>query len=130
MLPYKLVYHPGYDLNLGDHVFPFRKYRMIHDRLIAEGFAKPADFEVPAAATDEQVLLVHEVFATGSASISEVDSITPFRHERRCAWRVRRARGQAKACPTVGTTSSAPIAHHPAARDALLQLDQIVIPAG
>ncbi len=60
MLPYKLGYHPGYDLNLGAHVVPSRKYRMIHDRLIAEGFACPEDFEEPAPATDEQVLLVHE----------------------------------------------------------------------
>ena len=60
MLPYKLIYHAGYDLNLGDHVFPSRKYRMIHDRLIADGFASPQDFEQPAAATDDQVLLVHE----------------------------------------------------------------------
>ena len=57
MLPYKLIYHPGYDLNLGGHVFPSRKYRMIHDRLIADGFASPEDFEEPAAATDEQLPL-------------------------------------------------------------------------
>ena len=60
MLPFKLIYHRAYDLNLGEHVFPSRKYRMVHDRLLAEGFANPADFEQPAAATDEQVLLVHD----------------------------------------------------------------------
>lgn len=60
MLPYKLVYHPAYDLNLGKHVFPSQKYRLIHDRLIADGFAGPDDFQEPAPATDEQVLLVHE----------------------------------------------------------------------
>jgi hypothetical protein len=34
MLPFKLVYHPGYDLKLGEHVFPSRKYRLIHDQLL------------------------------------------------------------------------------------------------
>jgi acetoin utilization deacetylase AcuC-like enzyme len=60
MLPFKLVYHPGYDLNLGDHVFPSQKFRMIHDRLIDDGFASPLDFEQPAPAADDEVLLVHD----------------------------------------------------------------------
>jgi acetoin utilization deacetylase AcuC-like enzyme len=59
MLPFKLVYHPGYDLNLGAHVFPSRKYRLIHDRLIDEGFAHPLDFVEPEPAADEDILLVH-----------------------------------------------------------------------
>ncbi len=51
MLP--LVYHPGYDLNLGAHVFPAQKYRLIRERL--------ADWPVhsPEPATDAQVQLVH-----------------------------------------------------------------------
>jgi hypothetical protein len=44
MLPFQLVYHRRYDLNLGEHVFPARKYRLIHDRLLAEGLAQPVDF--------------------------------------------------------------------------------------
>jgi len=60
MLPFKLIYHPQYDLNLGEHVFPYRKYRLIHDRLLAEGFAETADFVEPLPASDEQILLVHE----------------------------------------------------------------------
>jgi acetoin utilization deacetylase AcuC-like enzyme len=60
MLPFKLVYHPGYDLNLGAHVFPSRKYRLIHDRLLDEGFADPMDFVQPEPASDEDVLRVHE----------------------------------------------------------------------
>ena len=39
MLPFKLVYHDRYDLNLGAHVFPSQKYRLVHDALLAEGFA-------------------------------------------------------------------------------------------
>jgi acetoin utilization deacetylase AcuC-like enzyme len=60
MLPFKLVYHPGYDLNLGSHVFPSTKYRLIRERLLDEGFAGPGDFVQPEPATDDQVLLVHD----------------------------------------------------------------------
>ena len=60
MLPFKLVYHPGYDLNLGAHVFPARKYRLIHDHLLDEGFAHPMDFVEPQPASDEDILRVHD----------------------------------------------------------------------
>lgn len=60
MLPFKLVYHDGYDLNLGSHVFPSRKYRMIRDQMLAEGFAVPEDFVRPEPARDEDVLRVHD----------------------------------------------------------------------
>ena len=59
MLPFPLIYHEGYDLNLGPHVFPAQKYRMIRERLEREGFAEAADFLPPEPATDEQVMLVH-----------------------------------------------------------------------
>ena len=59
MLPFKLIYHDGYDLNLGAHVFPSRKFGMIRERLLAEGVAEAADFLEPAAATDEDMLRVH-----------------------------------------------------------------------
>ena len=60
MLPFKLVYHPGYDLDLGQHVFPSRKYRLIRDQLLSDGFAEPNDFVEPSPASDEEILLVHE----------------------------------------------------------------------
>jgi acetoin utilization deacetylase AcuC-like enzyme len=59
MLPFKLIYHERYDLNLGPHVFPSQKYRMIHDKLLADGIAAPEDFLTPAPASDEDVLRVH-----------------------------------------------------------------------
>lgn len=51
MLP--LVYHSDYDLNLGAHVFPAQKYRLIREAL--------ADWPVhtPEPATDEDILRVH-----------------------------------------------------------------------
>jgi acetoin utilization deacetylase AcuC-like enzyme len=59
MLPFKLVYDDRYDLNLGPHVFPSQKYRMVHDQLLADGLAETADFIQPQPATDEDVLRVH-----------------------------------------------------------------------
>jgi len=59
MLPFKLVYDDRYDLNLGPHVFPSQKYRMVHDQLLADGIADAADFIKPEPATDEDVLRVH-----------------------------------------------------------------------
>lgn len=59
MLPFKLIYADGYDLNLGAHVFPSQKFRMIRDRLLEQGIAEPGDFLVPEPATDEDVLRVH-----------------------------------------------------------------------
>ncbi|MGA2878689.1 MAG: histone deacetylase [Bryobacteraceae bacterium] len=60
MLPFQLVYHPRYDLNLGDHIFPARKYRLIHDRLLEERLAEPADFVEPQPVSDDDVLRVHD----------------------------------------------------------------------
>ncbi len=60
MLPFRLVYHEDYYLNLGRHVFPSKKFRLIRERLLAEGFATPGDFVTPEPAPDEDLMLVHE----------------------------------------------------------------------
>ncbi|MGA9883029.1 MAG: histone deacetylase [Candidatus Acidiferrales bacterium] len=60
MLPFKLIYSDGYDLNLGSHVFPSQKYRLIRDRLLAEDIASPEDFLAPHPAPDDDVLRVHD----------------------------------------------------------------------
>ena len=60
MLPYRLVYSDSYDLNFGQHVFPTEKYRLVHDRLLSDGFASAQDFFAPEPASDEQILLVHK----------------------------------------------------------------------
>jgi len=77
MLGFQLVYHPRYDLNLGDHVFPARKYRLIHDRLIAQRFAEPGDFVEPQPVSDADVLRVHDPgwvhrLKTGTLSEAEI----------------------------------------------------------
>jgi len=59
VLPFKLIYHPDYDIRLGSHVFPSQKYRMVRERFIETGFAGPDDFAQPDFATDEDLLLAH-----------------------------------------------------------------------
>ncbi|MBX5494841.1 MAG: histone deacetylase [Bryobacteraceae bacterium] len=60
MLPFRLIYHNGYDLKFGDHVFPSQKYRLIREQLLSEGFAMPEDLVSPEPAPDDDILLVHE----------------------------------------------------------------------
>ena len=77
MLPFKLVYHERYDLNLGPHVFPSQKFRLIHEMLLREGVATEKDFLRPNPATDEDILRVHTLdwlrkLKTGTLTASEV----------------------------------------------------------
>jgi len=59
MLPFKLVYHPNYDLHLGPHVFPSQKFRLIQLMLLRDGIAGPEDFALPEEATDPDLLRAH-----------------------------------------------------------------------
>ena len=77
MLPFKIVYHPRYDLNLGAHVFPSQKFRMIQELLLREKIAAPKDFVQPPAASDEDLLRVHTPewvtkLKTGTLTASEI----------------------------------------------------------
>jgi acetoin utilization deacetylase AcuC-like enzyme len=77
MLPFKLVYHDRYDLKLGAHVFPSQKYRLVHDKLIADGVAMPDDFLAPQPASDADILRVHSQdyvykLKNGSLSAAEI----------------------------------------------------------
>src|SRR5258708_27449184 len=77
MLPFKLVYHPRYDLNLGAHVFPSQKFRMIYETLLREKIAAREDFLEPLPASDDDVLRVHtleyvEKLKGGTLSPSEL----------------------------------------------------------
>jgi acetoin utilization deacetylase AcuC-like enzyme len=60
MLPFRLVYSERYDLHLGEHVFPSKKYKMLHDRLVRSQFAEAADFIEPVPVSDVDMLLVHD----------------------------------------------------------------------
>ncbi len=77
MLPFKLVYSDGYDLNLGEHVFPAVKYRLIREKCLLEGVAVVQDFLEPQPAPDEDILRVHtrewvRKLKTGTLSAYEI----------------------------------------------------------
>src|SRR5258707_15633218 len=77
MLPFKVVYHDKYDLNLGPHVFPSQKFRLIGEALIAEKIATREDFVQPELASDQDMLRVHtpewvRKLKTGTLTASEV----------------------------------------------------------
>jgi acetoin utilization deacetylase AcuC-like enzyme len=59
MLPFKLIYHKNYDLNLGAHVFPSQKFRLIAEALLRENIAVPQDFLEPQRAADDDLLRAH-----------------------------------------------------------------------
>ena len=75
-MPVPVVWHSAYEVDIGAHVFPTRKYRLVRDRLLAEGTIQAADLREPAPASDEDVRLVHTVdyvrkINTGSLSHDE-----------------------------------------------------------
>lgn len=77
MLRFKLVYHERYDLNLGPHVFPSQKFRLIYEMLLREGLATEEDFLRPNPASDEDILRVHtfewvQKLKTGTLTASDV----------------------------------------------------------
>ena len=56
----KLVYSDKYHrVDIGQHVFPVLKYKLIHEQLIVRGLATKGDFVEPAPASEEDILLVH-----------------------------------------------------------------------
>jgi len=76
-LPFKVVYHERYDLNLGPHVFPSQKFRLIYELLLREGVATKEDFLRPERASDEDILRVHTAdwvrkLKTGTLTASDV----------------------------------------------------------
>ena len=72
----KLVYSDQYDLNLGNHVFPSSKYRLIKEKLLTEGVIEPRDVVEPGPATDDDVALVHDrnyIWKLKNAKLSYVE---------------------------------------------------------
>ena len=53
------MWDASYEVDIGPHVFPTRKYRMILDRLVAEDTIEKGDVCHPDSATDSDVGLVH-----------------------------------------------------------------------
>ena len=59
MLPFKLVYSEKYFLPIGEHVFRADKYRLIVERLTAQGVLGRCDLLEPSPASESDVMLVH-----------------------------------------------------------------------
>ncbi len=78
--PFKFIYRNDYwMLDIGRHVFPIKKYRLIYEELLALG-AKKENFLAPELASDEDVLLVHaqkylKKLKTGTLSPAEVSAL-------------------------------------------------------
>ncbi|MFQ5960447.1 MAG: histone deacetylase [Candidatus Methylomirabilales bacterium] len=53
------MYSPKYEVDLGEHILPTVKFRLIKDKLLELGLAKAEDFEEPPPAKDGDILLVH-----------------------------------------------------------------------
>jgi acetoin utilization deacetylase AcuC-like enzyme len=87
MLPFKLVYHDSYDLNLGQHVFPSQKYRLIAEKLLADRIATRDDILRPEMARDADILRVHTAewvkkLKTGTLTYSDVMKLeVPYSQE-------------------------------------------------
>ncbi len=57
--PFRFVYSDAYWMvDLGNHVFPAKKYRLLYEKLLRKG-AKKENFVVPETASDDDLLLVH-----------------------------------------------------------------------
>ncbi|NQT46627.1 MAG: histone deacetylase [Candidatus Omnitrophica bacterium] len=55
-----VVYSDAYYVDIGDHVFPTVKYKLVRADLIRNGDLSEDDFVAPRPARDEEILLVHE----------------------------------------------------------------------
>jgi acetoin utilization deacetylase AcuC-like enzyme len=75
-----VVYSARYQVDIGPHVFPTRKYALVHARLLETGVIRPADCVEPAGATWDDLALVHtadylEKMRTGTMSTEDVEQL-------------------------------------------------------
>ncbi len=91
--PLKYVYSDEYwMIDIGPHVFPIKKYRLLYEKLLKSGVKRDCFF-TPLPAQDEDILLVHSAkyirkLKTGSLSRAEIAALElPFSPELvRFAW--------------------------------------------
>ncbi|MFQ5835301.1 MAG: histone deacetylase [bacterium] len=53
------MYSEKYTVNLGEHVFPVQKYRMVYQRLVCKGLITPDNLFAPTFPEKRDLLLVH-----------------------------------------------------------------------
>ncbi len=76
IFPFRFIYSDNYWADLGEHVFPVVKYKLIYEALLRRG-AKKENFLAPQLAREEDLLLVHtpkylKKLETGDLSHSEI----------------------------------------------------------
>jgi len=74
--PFKFIYSDDYWVDIGQHVFPVKKYRLVYEELLRSG-VKKENFILPQPAEDEDLLLAHtskylKKLKTGNLSDSEI----------------------------------------------------------
>jgi len=80
----RVVHHPDYEFDIGAHVFPTRKYRLVRERLLANHILTTDDIIAPHPVSNDDVLLVHTTdwvhkITTSSLSQSEQQTLeVPF----------------------------------------------------
>lgn len=78
----RVVWSPDYEVDIGPHVFPTRKYRLVRERLLAERALDAEAFVAPRPASAERLARVHSAaylrkirdgaFAAGEEALLEV----------------------------------------------------------
>lgn len=71
-----VIWHEAYEVDIGPHVFPTTKYRLVRDRLLEEGTIATWDLLRPEPATDDAIALVHTAdyvrkIKTGALTLEE-----------------------------------------------------------
>src|SRR5690348_2555 len=72
----RVAYSDQYDLNLGNHVFPSAKYRLVKERLLQENLLSREKIAEPSPALDDDVALVHDrdyIWKLKNAKLSHVE---------------------------------------------------------
>jgi acetoin utilization deacetylase AcuC-like enzyme len=72
----KVIWSPAYEVDIGPHVFPTRKYRLVREQLLDDGTVPEGDVLTPAPVSDDDVRLVHTAryvdrILTGRLSVAE-----------------------------------------------------------
>ncbi|MCB2156284.1 histone deacetylase [bacterium] len=67
-----IVYHPDYEMDIGEHVFPTEKFRLVRDALVARGLVREDEIVTSRPATEDELLL--------AVTRPFLDEMTTFRH--------------------------------------------------
>jgi len=88
----RLFHCDDYHADIGPHVFPMEKFRLVHRELLASGAASPEDFAVPGEVGEADVLRVHShaywwKVVEGFEALDELRLEMPYTHELARAFR-------------------------------------------